>query len=1847
VTPADGGRTMVLLATLDQINATLAATDGLQYVPDPDFDQDDALVITANDLGNFGAGGPLEGTGTVAIDIRALNDDPVVTVPASLTALENTPLNLAGFNVTDVDAGAAVITVVLRVDSRSDGGSPNGIVTVHPVAGGVDPADVNHVQNNGTSQVTLTATVAQISATISNPAGWTYTPPTDYGGIAADPRTEVLTVFADDGGATGDPDPPGDGTDTRSVTITVQAVNDAPVVDLSGVVMIPAAPLEDENVLITGISVSDRDAGDATINVSLTASSGRISVPLGIVDNVLNNNTSNVTLVGSLQKINDLLAGTVTYSPLQDFNGPVTIVVTANDLGNWPPPAAVGTATLSLTFQAVNDPPVIHLPAQQPFEVFEDIARLIAPLSVTDVDAGTAPIDVWLNVANGQLTISNTAGVTITSTGSDNLMLSGPIAAINTALATLTYLGNLNYNGPDALIITANDRGNSPGTPATAEETTATLPITVVALNDAPTIAFAPSLPNPLTVNEDVALSIHGVTVDDVDLNEPGGTGLITVTLAVGQGTLTVVPSGAATVTANASSSVQITGTLVDVNATLDGSGAGFAYQGNLHFNGSDLLTVTANDRGNWPAPPQITTATRPIVVVAVNDPPVVNVPGPQTIPEDTTLAIPSITISDPDVSEGTGPTAGRVRVTLSVQHGTVNVALNVAGGILISEVQGNGTPTVIITAPPGRINTTFAAVNGLTYAPTLNYNSFRTGDGLTAVPDILQVTVNDLGNWPPPAQETTRTVPITVTAVNDPPVLDLPGDQAMDEDQTLVVPFRQITVSDVDALDPPGSGLLRLELSVAHGTLTVRTNVFGGLSAGDIAGNGTGQVVLTAPASQINATLFALSGVTYRPTTNYNGTDVLRVDANDLGNTGATGAKTAAGSLTVTIAAVNDPPTLVAPATLTVNEDVLTPLPASTVTGFFVEDVDAHEGTGVVRISFAMFNGTVNVDPNISGGVGAASVSGNNTNLVLVTATPAQINATFAAGGFRYRGLPNFPGLAPSGTDQLVVTVTDSIDGVINHGKGGTVPARATVTVTVNQVNDPPVLTVGMPALFAEDTPVTLTMTLTDVEMGSGAIFDVAMTSAVGFFTVANVVPGVAITGNGTGMVTLSGTDQQIKAALEAANAVTFQGNQDFNGTGNLIVTIVDRGLNPTLPDDDMTVSQTVNFTITPVNDPPVVQLPVSLTVLEDNTLMLGNNTVRITDVDAGTGNIVVTLQVIHGRLTVRNDVPGGLTVDGIASNGTNRVVVTGTVAAIDATLANTTGLSYLPNLDFFGDDMLTVTADDRGFSGAGGPMVTTRSVPITVVAVNDPPRVANPIGQVNVLEDAPNRFIQLFPGVFADVDNSALNLSVTANSNPSLVAAEIVRSDDPNGPPCPPATVPNAQCTLLRLRFLPDQSGTSVISITASDGEFSATDTFTVFVTPVPDSPFVANPIPNLTVSVPQITPPGGNPVQVVNLAGVFDDPDIPFGDTLTLVYNDATDNTNRNLVTGTLVNQTLTLQFTGLAGQANLTVHAVDSTGRQVSDTFAVTVNAPPVARNDSATTRMNTPVNILVTANDTDADGTIDQGSITIVPGFGPLNGTVTVANGLVTYTPDANYWNRNHPRESGRPLETFRYTVRDNQGFVSNEATVSITVTWVAVFQNPFLGPDVNASGHVSPIDALALINYLNTNPSGELPEPPIPPDVPEMYYDVNGDGIVSAQDVLIVINYLNGLVGLSGGEGEASAASFVVPEQPLLAAAPLLAVADYSLTMGTPPVIDMGLRPASGGQPSSSAADDSWDWNTVVAGSSRDAEFALLARQSGSLADESLDDLLGDIASSVENARGISLAEDWVMSALL
>ncbi|MFN8391214.1 MAG: dockerin type I domain-containing protein [Bdellovibrionota bacterium] len=85
----------------------------------------------------------------------------------------------------------------------------------------------------------------------------------------------------------------------------------------------------------------------------------------------------------------------------------------------------------------------------------------------------------------------------------------------------------------------------------------------------------------------------------------------------------------------------------------------------------------------------------------------------------------------------------------------------------------------------------------------------------------------------------------------------------------------------------------------------------------------------------------------------------------------------------------------------------------------------------------------------------------------------------------------------------------------------------------------------------------------------------------------------------------------------------------------------------------------------------------------------------------------------------------------------------------------------------------------------------------------------------------------------------------------------------------------------------------------------------------------------------------------------------------------------------------------------------------------------------------------------------------------------------------------------------------------------------------SVTSKPWTNPadhlDVNADGHVSPIDALIGINRLNSVGSGFLRTG----DPLNYYYDVNGDGYCSPLDVLWVINFLNQR-SQGGGEGEAA-----------------------------------------------------------------------------------------------------------------
>jgi autotransporter-associated beta strand protein len=177
-----------------------------------------------------------------------------------------------------------------------------------------------------------------------------------------------------------------------------------------------------------------------------------------------------------------------------------------------------------------------------------------------------------------------------------------------------------------------------------------------------------------------------------------------------------------------------------------------------------------------------------------------------------------------------------------------------------------------------------------------------------------------------------------------------------------------------------------------------------------------------------------------------------------------------------------------------------------------------------------------------------------------------------------------------------------------------------------------------------------------------------------------------------------------------------TFSGTppQDFNGSLDLKVTASDGALS---------ASDTFALNVAAVNDAPVNTVPGSQTVdANTNTAITGFS---IGDVDAGVGAMATALGVAHGTLTVAS--AGGAAVSG---SGTGTVVLTGTLAAINTTLAAAGNVIYHGASGFSGADALTVTTNDGGNTGSGGAQSDTDQVAINVNPPPPPPTIPHLVG-------------------------------------------------------------------------------------------------------------------------------------------------------------------------------------------------------------------------------------------------------------------------------------------------------------------------------------------------------------------------------------------------------------------------------------------------------------------------------------------------------------------------------------
>lgn len=248
---------------------------------------------------------------------------------------------------------------------------------------------------------------------------------------------------------------------------------------------------------------------------------------------------------------------------------------------------------------------------------------------------------------------------------------------------------------------------------------------------------------------------------------------------------------------------------------TLYSNGA-FTYTPAANYNGPDSFTYKANDGA---ANSNLAT----VSITAVNDPPVAQAQSIST-PEDTAYS----------------------------------------GQVVATDVDSTSL-SYIIVAGPTHGTLSFNSITGaFIYTPFANYNG----------PDSFNFKASD-GQ----AASNLATVSITVTAVNDAPVNNVPtGTQTTAKNTDLI--FHAISIADVDA------GSAQVTLGVTSGTLTLSGTSNLSFTVGD--GTADASMTFTGTIEAINT---ALNGLHFTPRKNFTRPVTLTITTNDLGNSGSGGA--------------------------------------------------------------------------------------------------------------------------------------------------------------------------------------------------------------------------------------------------------------------------------------------------------------------------------------------------------------------------------------------------------------------------------------------------------------------------------------------------------------------------------------------------------------------------------------------------------------------------------------------------------------------------------------------------------------------------------------------------------------------------------------------------------------------------------------------------------------------------------------------------------------------------------------------------------------------------------------------
>ena len=917
-------------------------------------------------------------------------------------------------------------------------------------------------------------------------------------------------------------------------------------------------------------------------------------------------------------------------------------------------------------------------------------------LSVADHDGGSGIETATLAVSEGSLTASagdsGAQSVTVSPDGK-SVTITGTVAQIDKALgaggtSTLAYVDDTDTpSATAALTLSVTD--------GTLASTTARSTIAIQAVNDAPTATAATAV-YQATEKQVLSLQGTGLSVADVD----GGTGVETVTLTVGEGTLDATPgtTGVA-VTGRNTGTLVLGGTVAQLDALLHGTGGNDTL---VYTDASDTpvatmaLTLTVDDDGNTGSGgPQTAQAGATIDVAPVDQAPTATAPTTAyQATEQTRLDLASTGLSVADPDGGTGIETA----TLSVGEGLLAVSAGNSG----ASVTGSGSGSVTIS---GTIAAIDAVLNG-TGSSTLSYT-----DPLDApsASTLLTLSIDDDGNaGSGPAGGYTRSASqiIDVTAVNDAPTATpSTGTYQAVEQTTLDLRGTGLSVGDVDG----GTGIETVTLTVGEGTLTAAPGT--GASAGLAVSNaGTGSVTLQGTIAELDALLQGtdrtgtLSYVDPSDTPAAGTTLTLAID--DDGNSGVGGAMSAEVRSAITIQAVNDAPVA------TAGSAVYRAIEQTNIdlknTGLSVGDVDG--GTKIETATLAVGEGTILADAGNSG----ASVAGSGSGTVTISGTLDEIDGVL--GG---QGTSTLSYIDPSDTPSNS-QLTLSIDDEGNSGSGGAKTGSATATIDVQPVNDAPTATASTAVYQAvEQTGLALKNTglsVSDVDGGAG-IETATLAVGEGILTATAGDSGASVAGSGSSSVTITGTTMQIDAVLggSGSSALSYLDDTDTpSASTGLTLSIDDDGDTGLGGPLDAQARSTI--AIQAVNDAPVATAATATYGVVQNTLFsLKNTGLSVSDVDGGAGLETATLSVGEGRLTAMAGDSGA----SVAGSGSGSVTISGTTAQIDAVLGGSgpSALAYVDAADApKASTSLVLTIDDDGNMGVGGALTASAQATIGV---------------------------------------------------------------------------------------------------------------------------------------------------------------------------------------------------------------------------------------------------------------------------------------------------------------------------------------------------------------------------------------------------------------------------------------------------------------------------------------------------------------------------------------------------